>query len=158
MSKGAITFNENNFEYYTPKSIVDKFGTFDYDPATTKKQAAYLGIPNYDTIETNGLLTNWNTYKKIWINPPFNLKYEFLEKAVDTYKKTKNDIYFLSPITFLTTKKFHNIIKDLGIKLYIPNGRINFINPSIKENTSPAFGCIIIKIQLLNEIEFFKLG
>lgn len=55
MSKGAIQFNKNNFEYYIPKYIVDIFGAFDYDPASTATQAAYLNIPNYDTIETNGL-------------------------------------------------------------------------------------------------------
>ncbi len=53
MSKGAIQFNEQNFEYYTQKHIVEKLGAFDYDPATTKTQAAYLNIPNYDTIETD---------------------------------------------------------------------------------------------------------
>ena len=33
MSTGAICFNEQNFEYYTPKYIVDMFGKFDYDPS-----------------------------------------------------------------------------------------------------------------------------
>ena len=27
---------------YTPKYFVDMFGSFDYDPATTKEQAEYL--------------------------------------------------------------------------------------------------------------------
>ena len=44
MSTGAICFNEQNFEYYTPKYIVDMFGPFDYDPATTSEQAKVLGI------------------------------------------------------------------------------------------------------------------
>ena len=48
---------------YTPKYLVDYFGNFDYDPATTKEQAKYLSIDNYDTIETNGLTKNW-CYKK----------------------------------------------------------------------------------------------
>ena len=44
------------------------FGPFDYDPATTTEKAIDLGIPNYDTIETNGLLSDWTKYKRIWIN------------------------------------------------------------------------------------------
>jgi hypothetical protein len=48
MSKGAICFSNDN-EYYTPKSFVERFGQFDYDPATTKEKAEDLGIPNYDT-------------------------------------------------------------------------------------------------------------
>ncbi len=157
MSKGAIQFNEQNFEYYTQKHIVEKFGAFDYDPATTETQAAYLNIPNYDTIETDGLKRDWRPFKKIWINPPFKLKYEFLEKAVQTYKIAKNEIYFLSPISFLTAKKFHQIINGLGIKLYIPNGRISFINSYHATEQQPAFGCIILKIQSTNELCFFDL-
>lgn len=48
---------------YTPKYFVDYFGGFEYDPATTKEQAEYLDINYYDTIETNGLLSEWN-FKK----------------------------------------------------------------------------------------------
>ena len=35
MSKGEVNFSSDN-EYYTPKSIVSRFGSFDYDPATRK--------------------------------------------------------------------------------------------------------------------------
>ena len=115
-----LLLNENNFGYCTPKYIVDMFGPFDYDPASTKEQADYLNIPNYDTIETNELNSDWMPYKKIWINPPFKLKYEFLEKAVQAYKAVKNDIYFLSPISFLTAKKFHKITDGLELKFLFP--------------------------------------
>lgn len=71
MSKGAINFSSNN-EYWTPKEIVDKFGKFDYDPATTPKRAALFGIPNFDTIDTDGLKSDWTKYERIWINPPFD--------------------------------------------------------------------------------------
>lgn len=77
---------------YTPKYIVDYFGNFDYDPATTKEQANYLNIKNYDTIETNSLNKEWK-YNKIWINPPFSNKFEFLKKACESFKKYNNDIY-----------------------------------------------------------------
>ena len=49
MSKGKVNLNQTAIEHYTPKSIVDMFGKFDYDPATTAEQAKRLGIPNYDT-------------------------------------------------------------------------------------------------------------
>lgn len=113
MSKGAINFSSDN-EYYTPKSIVSLFGQFDYDPATTKEKAKDLGIPNYDTIETNGLQRDWTVFKRIWINPPFTHKHLFLEKAVNTFKKVHNEIFFLAPIEFLTTKRFHKQINVLG--------------------------------------------
>lgn len=64
-------------DYYTPVSVINKFGTFDYDPATTKERAKLAGIRYCDTIETDGLTTEWN-FKRIWINPPFTKKKEFL--------------------------------------------------------------------------------
>jgi hypothetical protein len=34
MAKANVVFTKDN-EYYTPKYVVDLFGKFDYDPATT---------------------------------------------------------------------------------------------------------------------------
>lgn len=84
--KETKSFPKDN-EYYTPKSVVDYFGTFDYDPATTKEKAEEFGITNYDTIETDGLKSDWTKYKRIWVNPPFTRKTEFIKKAYETYKQ-----------------------------------------------------------------------
>lgn len=146
MAKASVTFTKDN-EYYTPKSVVDFFGKFDYDPATTVEKAREFGVTNYDTIETDGLTKDWTEYKKIWINPPFTLKHKFLEKACETYKTVKNDIYILFPIEFLTTKRFHDCMTGLGGKLYIPNGRINFQSGLGKKGKSPAFGSVVMKLQ-----------
>lgn len=143
MSSGAIRFSEE-VEYYTPKYIVDKFGSFDYDPATTRKKGEEFGLFDYDTIETDGLKADWTKYQRIWINPPFTKKKEFLKKAVDTWKVAKNDIYILLPISFLTTKTFHEIM--CGGMIYLPNGRIKFENTT-GELRSPAFGSVIVKLQ-----------
>ena len=86
MSKGQVNFTKDN-EYYTPKRVVDYFGKFDYDPATTKEKAEEFGVEHYDTIETDGLKQDWSKYKKIWINPPFTDKHKFLQKAYETYKE-----------------------------------------------------------------------
>ena len=86
MSKGQVNFEKDN-EYYTPKEIVELFGKFDYDPATTDEKAKEFGITEYDTINTNGLLQDWSKHKRIWINPPFSDKHLFVEKAYETYKQ-----------------------------------------------------------------------
>lgn len=147
MSKGAINFNDSAVDYYTPKSIVDLFGEFDYDPATTAEQAKRLCIPNYDTIDTDGLKADWTKYKRIWINPPFNIKHLFWEKACETYFKCRNDIYFLCPIAFLTTKRFHESLdkRELNAHIALPEGRINFISDVGKLKNSTAFGSVVIK-------------
>ena len=64
----------------------------------------------------------------------------------------------LFPIEFLTTKRFHNIIKDLGFKIYIPSGRIKFESGLGKNSKSPAFGSVIIKLQEKREIELIDIN
>lgn len=141
-------------EYYTPKEFVDRFGKFDYDPATTKEKASEFGISNYDTIETDGLSKDWAQYKRIWINPPFTIKHEFLKKAWETYQEAKNEIYILFPIEFITTARFHNSVG--GGKIYIPNGRINFESGLGKKGKSATFGTVVMKLQDCFEIEMIK--
>ena len=46
-------------------------------PATVKEKAEEFGLKRYDTIETDGLKTDWTIYNRIWINPPFTRKHEF---------------------------------------------------------------------------------
>lgn len=153
MAKGNVDFAKDN-EYYTPKTVVDYFGTFNYDPATVQAKAEEFGIKEYDTIETDGLSKDWTKYEKIWINPPFTDKHKFLAKAYETYSKAKNEIYILLPIEFLTTKRCTDA--TMGGKIFIPNGRINFQSGLGKKGKSPAFGSIVMKIQDEWEVEFIN--
>ena len=151
MAKAGVVFTKDN-EYYTPFDFVAKFGKFDYDPATTKEKAEEFGIKEYDTMETDGLKTDWTKYKRIWINPPFTIKHEFLKKAVETFEKTRADIYILFPIEFITTKRFHEILKEWGGVIYVPNGRIKFQSGLGKKASSPAFGSCVMKLADLSTI------
>ena len=113
MPKAGLMFAKKD-DWATPKSIVAHFGKFDYDPATTKAKADEFGVANFDTIETDGLKSDWTRFRRIWINPPFTRKQEFLKKAVETFWQTKADIYILLPIDFLTTKSFYDILRPWG--------------------------------------------
>lgn len=113
MAKSQVQFTQDN-EYYTPRAFVERFGTFDYDPATTPEKAAEFGIANYDTIETDGLAQDWTSHERIWVNPPFTRKHEFMAKAWETYQQARNEIYILFPIEFLTTARFHNSVGGAG--------------------------------------------
>ena len=155
MAKSSVQFTKDN-EYYTPKTTVDYFGKFDYDPATTPEKAQEFGIENYDTIETDGLSRDWTQYRRIWVNPPFTKKHDFLVKAWETYKQSKADIYILFPIEFITTKRFHDSVG--GGKIYVPSGRINFESGLGKKGKSPAFGSVIMKLQDTFEICLIEKG
>ena len=146
MSKGSVEFKKND-EYYTPLAVINKVtgGHIDYDPATNDHKAKEFGVLNYDTIETNGLTTDWATHNRIWVNPPFTMKKEFMQKAVDTVKDNPDAIiWVLVPIETLTTKWFYAMVPKYD--LIIPNGRVKFENPSSPQAKSPAFGSIIIKL------------
>ena len=142
-------------EYYTPKEFVSMFGEFDYDPATTKEKAKEFNLISFDTIESDGLKTDWTKFGRIWINPPFTIKHEFLKKAWETYLIAKNEIYILFPIEFITTARFHNYVG--GGKIYIPNGRISFESGLGKKSKSPTFGTVVMKLQDTWEIELLKI-
>lgn len=151
MAKANVQFTKDN-EYYTPAAFVARFGVFDYDPATTTEKAREFGITHYDTIETDGLAQDWTVYKKIWINPPFTRKHEFLAKAWETFQLAKNEIFVLFPIEFLTTARFKNAAG--GGRIYSPSGRIAFESGLGKQSSSPAFGSVVMKLQDTWEVEF----
>lgn len=153
MPKAGIQFSKKD-EWYTPKEIVDFFGPFDYDPATTKERAKAFGILNYDTIQTDGLKTDWTKYDKIWVNPPFTKKFEFLEKAI----KSKKHVYFLMPVETITTKKFHDIMSNGGgYIMWVPNGRIKF-EDGTSNTDSPAFGSVVLELnKRVKTIKYWKL-
>ena len=156
MAKGGVVFTKDN-EYYTPKYVVDYFFPegFDYDPATCIEKAEEFGVKYYDTIETDGLKSDWTKYDRIWINPPFTEKHKFLAKAVETYNIAHNTIYILFPIEFLTTARFHDL--NCKCKLYVPKGRINFESGVGKQGKSPAFGSVVIRLADENSIEYIEL-
>lgn len=143
MPKAGVQFQKKD-EYMTPKKVVDFFGPFDYDPATTKEQAERLDILDYDTIETDGLKSDWSDYNKIWINPPFTKKFEFLQKTFETVLWHPTKVFFLLPAETITTKKFHEIVGGQPYRMWIPNGRIKFDDGSGRVS-SPAFGSIVLE-------------
>ena len=160
MPKAGLQFQKKD-QWNTPKDVVDTFGLFDYDPATTDEQAEYLDILDYDTIQTDGLESDWTEYKKIWVNPPFTKKGAFLLKAVQSLEWMDDDarIFFLIPIEFTTTKLFHNIMGGQGYIMYIPNGRIKFDDGSGR-SSSPAFGSVVLEMgpkYTKKEVKHWKL-
>ena len=144
MSKGAVNFKKND-EYYTPLSVINRVtgGRIDYDPATNYHKAKEFGVLNYDTIDTNGLTTDWTPYNRIWVNPPFTMKKEFMKKAVETIKSNPEAIiWVLVPIETLTTKWFAEMVENYN--LIMPNGRVKFEDPNQPQAKSPAFGSVIV--------------
>ena len=157
-ASAAKNYSKND-EYYTPKIVFDRtIGYADYDPATNKQKADEFHIKNYDTIETDGLTTDWSVFNRIWINPPFTLKKEFVRKAIETIDKNNAaEIFILVPIETLTTNWFYDL--NIDYDLWLPRGRIKFEDPRKPQAKSPAFGSVIIELSKnsSNKINKFEL-
>lgn len=146
MNNAAVNLKKND-EYYTPLAVINKVtgGHIDYDPATNDYKVKEFGVLNYDTIDTNGLTADWTPHNRIWVNPPFTMKKEFMQKAVETVKANSEAIiWVLVPIETLTTKWFNAMVPKYD--LIIPNGRIKFEDPNNPQAKSPAFGSVIITL------------
>ena len=78
MAKSQVQFTKDN-EYYTPKEFVDRFGIFDYDPATTKEKAQEFGIKNFDMAI---IFKDFHTFKRINSIPREN--FEELKEYLDS--------------------------------------------------------------------------
>lgn len=129
-------------EWYTPKYIVDKFGKFDLDVASNEYNSKRLGISNYFSKEDSALDKEW--YGKVWCNPPFSLKNEFIAKAREQVDKGNCIVYMLLPMR-METIAVHKHIMNKAI-LYIPNGRISFETPEGKTLGTPNFASVIVKM------------
>jgi len=93
-------------------------------------------------------------YDCIITNPPYSLKYEFLERCY----KLRKPFALLMPLTALEGKKRGALYKKHGIQLIIPNKRINFKTPSGKGSGSwfqTAWFCW--KLNLPKDLNFVEL-
>ena len=147
-----------NDEWFTPRWVIDFIRKeynieIDLDAASSIENSERLSIDYYFDKKINALDADWEVEAKdkinIWLNPPFTLKKQFLEKAVEEFKKGKIDnLFFLINADALTVNYAYDFLKPLQEKkllnLIIPKGRINFINPDDPKKINSIFGSVII--------------
>lgn len=150
--------------YYTPKVILETIEDyfdieFEYDAASNNEVAEYLGIPHYDTKETDGLAEDWTHYKNIWINPPFSIKKEFIKKAASYVGKPlePHNIFILVPDKSLTNKYMYDLLGEIDYDLIIPSGRINFLQRGLEKTKGAFFGSVILRISPVARGRIYKL-
>lgn len=129
-------------EWYTPKYIVDMFGKFDLDPASNEYNSKRLNIPKYFSKENSALDKEW--YGRVWLNPPFSLKNEFIAKAREQVDKGNCEVFILLPMRMETIAVHKHIMNRAN--LFIPNGRISFETPEGKTLGTPNFASVIIQM------------
>lgn len=92
----AAQHADNKDHWETPKPIFEEIsqavGGFDLDVAASDENHL---CDRYFTAETNALAHDWITKKKWWCNPPFSLKEQFLQKAVEQLEKGYEGVMLL---------------------------------------------------------------
>lgn len=81
----------------------------------------------------------WDTEDKpmIWCNPPFSLKTEFLGRCAAMSDKLDLPVVVCIPLA-ITTDWWYTHVVHKASSIFVPNGRICFINPETNEiQTSP---------------------
>ena len=111
MNKAVIYKKASKDEWYTPKHIVDYFGKFDLDVASSEYNSKRLGIKKYFSKENTALDKDWKG--KVWCNPPFSIKNDFIKKAREEVDKGNADVYILLPMSF-EIQSFHKYILGGG--------------------------------------------
>lgn len=96
-------------------------------------------------------------YDVVITNPPFNNNKDFLRKAIET----KKPFAFLCRIEHLGGVSAYDLFKDLTIQIVIPEKRINYITPKVREGIqvagSPFHSCwITYGLQLEKDILYIK--
>lgn len=155
MNKNKIYHNSKD-EWYTPLSVIEyvkeQMGHIDLDPATTARNAKLMEIPNFYTEETNGLDKPW--YGKVWLNPPFSNKKEWIRKARQEIDNGNCErIFILLPMAFETMLWQEQILGKAII--HIPNRRISFIDGNtLKQKADIPFTSVLFEMNKTGSAPF----
>ena len=88
------------------RNDMNRMRSEEYTELKKQEKAEEFGVEAYDTIETDGLKSDWTLYNSIWCNPPFTIKHEFLKKAQDYFDATGGGLLYVNPHSISHDKAF----------------------------------------------------
>lgn len=115
------------------------------------KDAAAAKCDNFIDEQADALTANWNDYlwdtegqPLIWCNPPYSMKQEFLARCAIMQAETGLPVAALVPVA-VTTDWWYRLVVARATTIFIPNGRICFINAETGElETQPREATAIV--------------
>lgn len=129
-------------EYATPRSFVDPIADavdgFDLDPASGAEDTPIASTRF--TEEDDGLSKRW--FGTVWLNPPFSLKTEFLEKCVTEWRDGRVDLAIVLLPVDTSTAWFHENVASTASIVWFKQGRLNFDGGGGR-NRNPNFGVML---------------
>jgi site-specific DNA-methyltransferase (adenine-specific) len=113
-----LVSHKGNQDRRTPKTLFNELDAefhFELDPCTSDEKEGWLGTPHYFTKEQDGLQQDWTPYRSIFINPPFNQMPKWVDKALQTVKKSNATIVMLVPAK-TETRWFHTLLNSKHLR------------------------------------------
>jgi hypothetical protein len=149
MAINNITGNEYSDEWFTKQHVVDLIVEllkpsgviccpFDSDQslfvaAAQKQGTAFYGMKNW--------LESDYSYDYLMTNPPFSIKTKVIEKVAKSGKPSA----LVLPLDAIGGRARHKIFAQWGHPaIYVPAGRIEYVNPEGKKQPGSSFHSIIM--------------
>lgn len=143
MKGKAVVHSNKSDEWGTPQAFFDIFDSvfeFKLDAAAS---ASNKKCRKYYSEKNSALDADWiEKLKKgdaVWINPPYSLTKEFVEKAIEQHDEYKFDIVML--VASRTDTEWFYRALDVAKQVFFIKGRLKFEGA---ENGAPFPSCIFI--------------
>jgi len=107
-----------NDEWLTPKSIIEKLGSFDLDPCSPINRPWDTAKKHY-TKDDNGLVQTW--FGRVWLNPPYGKE---SAKWLDKLVECGNGIALIFART--ETEMFFKYVWEKAYSVLFIKGRLSF--------------------------------
>lgn len=98
-----------------------------------------------DALNSNLWFLHGRVGNTSFCNPPFTLKWQFFQKAVEQSKKWGKQVLMVLPYT-PTTKQWHDNVHDKDCIIFVPDGRYQYLLPdgSKPKNSCNFETCLIL--------------
>jgi phage N-6-adenine-methyltransferase len=103
--------------------------------------------------ESDALNKNWGYHNRIWCNPPFSLKDQFLERALQFRQKSQH-IVFLLPSNARETNWWNDFVIPYADEVINLIGRVNFYSNGKPTNGCNFPSCLVVFRPRLEEVAY----
>lgn len=127
--------------WQTPDKLLAMVRPIDVDPCAGPNTT--IGRDANYTKDDDGLADDVEWHGRVFVNPPFSQKEDWLEKVIEERDNTAA-IFVVTPDSTDTKGWWHKYIAEYADYIWFSKGRISYIDPDTGEQMgSPTFGTAI---------------
>jgi phage N-6-adenine-methyltransferase len=137
-------------DWETPITLfrpLDKIFHFNLDAAADKSNTLCVRFL------TDALTERWGVHRRVWCNPPFSMKEEFLGKALEERQKQEH-IVFLLPNNARETEWWNDMVVPYADQVINLIGRVNFLQQGKASKQCNFPSCLVVYRPRLQEVKY----